>query len=163
MAAIDRPLSRVVAVSGATAEATPCALLEIARVSQHNNRAARITGMLLCAEGEFLHLLEGPAHEVEDLLARIEQDRRNRWLTVLSRERPFFRAFRDWSIGCAVLAGSPDAQALPPGLLFDPGWSAVKRRLPTDRRLEFYRLLERFCEVREGRRGGGEQPGRRAL
>ena len=152
MAAIDQRLARVVAVSAAAETMTPVMLAEIVRVSRHNNLTARLSGMLLCVEGEFLHLLEGAAGEVDDALTRIGGDGRNRWLTVLSRERPFFRAFKDWSVGCVHLDGLKDEHGLPEDLVFEPSWANVKRRLPMDRSLEFYRLLERFCEVEKGRR-----------
>ncbi len=149
MAAIDQRLSRVVAVSAAADNMTPSALAEIVRVSKHNNLTARVSGMLLCVEGEFLHLLEGAAGEVDDLLARIENDDRNRWFTVLSRERPFFRAFKGWSVGCAHLANLPEPDGLQADTVFEPTWANVRSRLPLDRSLEFYRLLERFCAVKE--------------
>jgi len=73
-------------------------LLEQARTS---NADAGITGMLIHAEGSFFQVLEGDAHRVESLVAKIKADPRHEKVTEIIREPIPRRAFGDWTMGYA--------------------------------------------------------------
>lgn len=139
----DQRLLRLVYVSAASPTLTRSDLIEMGETARRNNRELRLTGLLLHVDGEFFQVLEGPGGAVEDVFARICEDKRNEWVTPLLRERPFFRVFKTWSMGCFDLP----FEELPPDLFFRADWQEVQLRVNADRRHEFYRFLERFYRV----------------
>lgn len=139
----DQRLVRLVYVSAATAPLSRVDLIDMGETARRNNRAHRVTGMLLHVEGEFFQVLEGPAASVEEIFSRICEDPRNQWVTPLLRERPFFRVFRSWSMGCFDLP----FEKLPDDVFFKADWEQVRLRVKADHRQSFYRFLERFYEV----------------
>lgn len=71
---------------------------EIARLleaSRSRNRAAGITGSLLCNDGCFAQILEGPAEALDRLFAAICADPRHSHVTVLQHGPAATRAFPD--------------------------------------------------------------------
>ncbi len=139
----DQRLMRLVYVSVASRPMGRADLVEIGQTARRKNLANKITGLLLYVEGEFFQVIEGPADHVERLFGSIEQDPRNRWVTPLLRERPFFRIFKNWSMGCFDLP----FDELPRDLFFRADWEQVRLRVNGDRRHAFYRFLERFYEA----------------
>lgn len=67
--------------------------------SRHNNSRARLTGHLQCHCGYFFQVLEGPASEVDTLLARLQSDSRHSEMSILFRETTTQRNFANWSMG----------------------------------------------------------------
>lgn len=120
-------------------------MVELGDAARRNNNRLRVTGLLLHVEGEFFQVLEGPGGAVEEIFSRICEDDRNQWVTPLLRERPLFRVFKAWSMGCFDLP----FERLPEEVFFRADWEAVRIRVNSDRRQGFYRFLERFYEVNQ--------------
>lgn len=139
----DQRLMRLAYVSAASQPLSREDLVDIGETARRNNLARRITGLLLYVDGEFFQVLEGPCGQVEQLLSNISEDERNLWVTPLLRERPFFRIFKSWSMGCFDLPFDD----LPNDLFFKADWDQVRLRANADRRQAFYRFLERFYEA----------------
>ena len=66
--------------------------------SRKNNASLQIVGGLLFGDGCFLQCLEGEAHAVETLYAKIESDRRHSDVKVLSRQAITQQSFGAWSM-----------------------------------------------------------------
>lgn len=139
----DQRLTRLVYVSAASRRLGREELVKMGEEARRNNDRARVTGLLLYVDDEFFQVIEGPSDEVETLFDRIQRDARNRWVTPLLRERPFFRIFKHWSMGCFNLPFDD----LPKDLFFRADWDQVRLRVNADRRQSFYRFLERFYEA----------------
>ncbi len=84
--------------SRAVHEVTLNALLRKAR---QYNQSARLGGLLLFANGQFLQVLEGPEPALSDLYARIRADPRHYEVRTLSYGPITERAFPDWRMAFA--------------------------------------------------------------
>lgn len=73
-------------------------IFEIVSKAATKNRDREVTGMLAVAKGHFFQALEGPAEEIDALMAKIERDQRHHSLTVLSRRETIARLFPRWSM-----------------------------------------------------------------
>ena len=74
----------------------------IEAAASHNARHG-VTGALVRSDHCFAQLLEGPAAEVEALMARIEADRRHDHVRRLVDEPIVRRAFADWAMAMLEL------------------------------------------------------------
>jgi hypothetical protein len=80
----------------------------ILAVSRRNNRADRITGMLVYDGRRFLQLLEGETETVERTYARIRKDSRHRAVVSLSQKQVDSRIFGGWDMASQRVAlGEP--------------------------------------------------------
>jgi len=77
----------------------------IVEKSVRNNAVHGITGMLLCAGGSVMQVLEGEAADLAATFAVIERDARHRDVFVLTHEPVETRQFSNWSMGYAQLSG----------------------------------------------------------
>jgi len=68
---------------------------------QRNNERRHISGMLLSSDGHFLSILEGHAHDLENLWLRLQADRRHRDLIRIGDERCGHRWFPEWRMAYA--------------------------------------------------------------
>jgi hypothetical protein len=93
-----QPLVCLAYLSSATRLMDREALTELVEHSARNNAARQITGMLCYHDGSFLQFLEGPAEEVDTLLAVIARDRRHIDLIEMYRKPIAARTFADWSM-----------------------------------------------------------------
>jgi len=75
------------------------AIERILDVAQRNNPALSVTGYLLCNDGYFCQILEGPGASLNILLPRIKADTRHGDLKLLYREVLPRRNFANWSMG----------------------------------------------------------------
>ena len=74
-------------------------LLTILTDSRRNNRAARVTGILLYVHGRIIQVLEGEKDTIETLYQRIRADKRHTNVTRVL-DRPISqRLFSDWEMG----------------------------------------------------------------
>jgi hypothetical protein len=96
---------QIVYVSTAAQAFDDQALASLLDVSRRNNANDDVTGMLLYHEGSFFQVLEGKRQDVENVLARVEQDARHRMVTVLMEQEIEERAFGDWSMAYRPVAG----------------------------------------------------------
>lgn len=75
---------------------------EIVRVSQKNNAAIRVTGMLMYIEGNFLQVLEGEQEIVENLYHKIVKDSRHLGIKKILGGPIDKRSFPKWSMGMKI-------------------------------------------------------------
>ena len=102
----------LVYVSAATKLFDPATLAELLAVSQRNNAAADITGMLMYADGNILQTLEGEATAVDRLFSRIERDPRHNQLFKLYQRPIERRQFGRWSMALARPDSLGEAEGL---------------------------------------------------
>ena len=86
----------------------------IVEISQRNNSALAVTGLLLAHAGYFIQVLEGSHATISALVGRIALDPRHTDLKVLATAPISQRAFGRW----AMRAGRPPAETAVAG--FDP-------------------------------------------
>ncbi|TXI82975.1 MAG: BLUF domain-containing protein [Flavobacteriales bacterium] len=92
-------LIHLIYVSTATEELDDVELDRIMDSSVRRNTAARITGMLLYAGGNFMQVLEGPEADVDATMLRIAADPRHHGLVVIDRCAIDQRSFGAWHMG----------------------------------------------------------------
>ena len=85
--------------STATSRLGAAELDAILAVSQRNNRASNVTGLLCHIDGSFLQFLEGEEGSVRETFARITRDPRHRHILQVHDAEITARAFGDWSMG----------------------------------------------------------------
>ena len=71
-----------------------------------NNVRNGLTGMLLCADGNVLQVLEGEEDALHATFAKIERDSRHKDVFVLTQEPIEQRCFSQWSMGYRQLLQS---------------------------------------------------------
>lgn len=117
---------QIVYASSATEPVKESFLHGLLDVSRKNNDALGITGVLLCVNGSFLQVLEGPAENVESLYEQISFDRRHGAVVLLLKREVEERGFADWTMGYVnVKKGSADFEGLF-DLLRDKPFAALK-------------------------------------
>ena len=84
-------------------------LQKILATSRRNNARARVSGVLLFAEGSYIQVLEGPPDSVEKTYDRIKRDSRHHHMIELYRGSIARRNFPEWSMGYP--AASPSARS----------------------------------------------------
>lgn len=99
-------------------DALPRALADIVEVANFRNKAARITGILTCQDGQFIQLLEGSPSALDLLMIHLHFDERHEDIRVLARQRIQAQKALDWSM-IAPPADHPMGRELA-ALLADP-------------------------------------------
>lgn len=89
---------RMAYLSTAASPPSPAELESLIAVSQRNNAAEGITGLLCHHDGSFLQFLEGEDAAIERVYARITADRRHHSLLKLYRQHGKDRLFGDWTM-----------------------------------------------------------------
>jgi len=74
-------------------------MADILQTSRPANKSRNISGMLLCAKGGVLQVLEGEDAVVCELYRSIELDKRHNNIYLLSKTEAIERQFADWSMG----------------------------------------------------------------
>ena len=129
---------QLVYVSSAVHPLSKDELVQILRVSHRNNTAAGITGALLHAEGNLMHVLEGPPDAVDAVYNRVRRDSRHHGVLLLLETTVDERSFADWSIGFLSLEELPAEDRAAARSLYsltEPGPGAVRRLMGTFRKL----------------------------
>jgi hypothetical protein len=80
--------------------------------SRSYNATHQITGLLLCTEGQFLQLLEGPKAEVCALFASIKNDRRHRRVRLVRERTITSRHFPQWHMGVGYVSAAELAKVV---------------------------------------------------
>lgn len=110
-------LERMVYVSRALpAAAGMPEICRIIRAAHRNNGAQGVTGALVCLDGWFVQVLEGPHAGIEAIFARLRRDPRHAGIELRIRERSLCRLFPDQAM--ALRTGA----ALGAGLLAEFGY-----------------------------------------
>jgi hypothetical protein len=92
-------LVTLVYVSSAVKSFKDSEILDILRVSREANERKGITGLLLFKDGNFMQILEGDSHVVDDLHLKITKDPRHTEIITLLRWPIQTRNFSDWKMG----------------------------------------------------------------
>lgn len=92
-------LIHLIYVSTAQGELDDVDLDRIMDSSVRRNTAARVTGMLLYAGGNFMQVLEGEEADVDATMSRIAADARHHGLLVIDRRAIEQRSFGAWHMG----------------------------------------------------------------
>lgn len=113
----------------------------ILAVSQRNNAAAGLTGMLLYADEHFIQTLEGEEDVVDAAYERIQRDPRHRNVVVALREEIEERRFAAWTMGFTRL--SPEDTAAIPGFsdYLDPDSAVYANHKSLGRAGIFHRIF----------------------
>jgi predicted sulfurtransferase len=77
----------------------PDVIAEIHQTAKLLNKSRNITGMLLCANGGILQVLEGDEADVSRAYRSIESDRRHTDVFLISKGQVAHRDFSDWNMG----------------------------------------------------------------
>jgi hypothetical protein len=85
--------------SSATNPMTEQELVDLLIAARAKNTRLNVTGMLLYRGGNFLQVLEGERHVVEDLYQTIRRDPRHRQVEFFAARDIRERLFTDWSMG----------------------------------------------------------------
>lgn len=91
-------LVSVVYVSSAVNELTPEELVVMLPKIRRRNHERGITGLLLYRGGNFLQVIEGPPHAVDELLENLKKDRRHKGMIVMMRQPIQQREFGEWQM-----------------------------------------------------------------
>ena len=78
---------------------TPDVMADILQTSRRANKSHNISGMLLCAKGGVLQVLEGEDAVVSKLYRSIELDKRHNNIFLLSKTEVVERQFASWDMG----------------------------------------------------------------
>ena len=78
---------------------TPDVMADILQTSRRANKSHNISGMLLCAKGGVLQVLEGEDDVVSKLYRSIELDKRHNNIFLLSKTEVVERQFASWAMG----------------------------------------------------------------
>ncbi|MBC8070923.1 MAG: BLUF domain-containing protein [Deltaproteobacteria bacterium] len=84
----------------------------VARAQEHNARIG-VTGVLLALGEVFMQIIEGPAHQVDSLLARIGRDRRHCDVVIVRRQDVEQPLFAGWSMRLLELGEDARREAQP--------------------------------------------------
>ncbi|OUJ66100.1 BLUF domain-containing protein, partial [Hymenobacter crusticola] len=96
---LDERVKHVLYRSRATQAFTEEQISELLETSRAWNEQHGITGLLCYSDRQFVQLLEGKAHPVDLLYARIQRDPRHQQVTTLSTAQGAQRFFADWQMG----------------------------------------------------------------
>jgi hypothetical protein len=77
----------------------PDVMVDIHQTARRKNKLHDITGMLLCANGGILQVLEGEDADVSKTFRSIELDKRHNDVFVISKTKVIERQFATWDMG----------------------------------------------------------------
>lgn len=90
---------QIIYASAAKAKMSSLELEEILETARRNNSGKGISGMLVYHGGSFLQVLEGPAEDLENLIAKIKADPRHENIKLLFMDEIEEKEFEEWSMG----------------------------------------------------------------
>ena len=96
-------LARLVYVSDVARPMSGAEVEELVAHSDSNNKGTDVTGLLVCAGGHFLQLLEGDSGRISNLFARISRDPRHTEVQCLLHKQSRDRLFPEWGMQLAGL------------------------------------------------------------
>jgi hypothetical protein len=97
--------------------------VELGRIvheAMHTNRHAAVTGFLVCHDGWFVQVLEGPGQAVLDTFDRIGGDSRHKSVRRIAYEKASGRMFAEWDMCARRLSDGDEAILADGGARFDP-------------------------------------------
>ncbi len=113
----DREVAQILYVSVSTADVSSgLQMSDILAEARPANARDDITGVLTAVDGRFVQIIEGRAEALDDLLERLERDRRHADIRIRERRTVQDRMFGDWDMVSPRLA---PAEILQIGMLID--------------------------------------------
>jgi len=125
---IVTPIKSIVYVSTATKALTAYALEHLVRLARIRNESFQLSGALLCSERKFMQCLEGPAEQLDTVLASILADRRHKGVELLLEQTVSRRDFDGWAMAYSSIYSRNESQKLF-DLLSRPGEATPARAL----------------------------------
>jgi transcriptional regulator with XRE-family HTH domain len=121
-----RPLQRLIYHNAGSPEVAGTLKTVLADIQQElaaRNAAAAVTGLLLCRDGRFLHVLEGPRDSVQMMFGAISADARYSPPRLLQNCESPRRKFTDWAMCCGAFEADKQMLGAEPSIeeAFDPG------------------------------------------
>jgi adenylate cyclase len=102
-------MKRLTYISRFSRNLTSAEIEKIGKISQQNNQARNITGVLLCLGGMFFQILEGEAEDIDEIYTRILDDPRHTDILCLKSEiNVTERLFPKWSMQTIDLEQNTD-------------------------------------------------------
>ena len=96
-------------VSSSSVGVREAEIVKILEVSRDRNAKQNITGMLCYHDGNFLQFLEGERADIDDVLARIQKDKRHTGMLLMFDVPITERLFGNWSMALRHLQDIPTA------------------------------------------------------
>ncbi|MAI70081.1 MAG: hypothetical protein CMM01_04140 [Rhodopirellula sp.] len=127
-------LRRITYTSLASVTLDQRALLDLLHAARGYNKLDQITGVLIHDQGRFLQVIEGPISAIENLVQRLQSDRRHWQLKIHEDVFAETRLFSDWAMGLGELT-DPTLACLP-GFLNE-----------SDEQNRLFELVERLPEL----------------
>ncbi len=94
----SKNLHQIVYISSATERLDEKELAELIESSRKRNKARKITGLLMFAEGNIMGILEGPEDKLEHLMSRISVDDRHKNMQIIWSKPKHKRDFPDYQL-----------------------------------------------------------------
>jgi len=102
---METPIVQIIYASAASHKMDKTELEDILSHARQHNAANGISGMLIYHAGSFLQILEGEAHKLDPLVAKIQRDPRHSSFKLLLRAETKEREFPEWTMGFVDTTG----------------------------------------------------------
>ena len=127
-------LRRITYTSIASVTFSQRELLDLLHAARGFNKIDGITGLLMHHRGGFLQVIEGPINAIENLVQRLQRDRRHSQFEIHEDVLVETRLFPEWAMGLGELTD--------PKLAYLPGFLNE-----SDEQTRLFELVERLPEL----------------
>ena len=128
---------------------TPDVMADILQTSRRANKSHNISGMLLCAKGGVLQVLEGEDAVVSKLYRSIELDKRHNNIFLLSKTEVVERQFASWAMGFRRLTETEISRSTIAAEVFNADRDEIESRVKPGPALSMLVLFGQGIEVVE--------------
>ena len=128
---------------------TPDVMADILQTSRRANKSHNISGMLLCAKGGVLQVLEGEDAVVSKLYRSIELDKRHNNIFLLSKTEVVERQFASWAMGFRRLTETEISKSPIAAEVFNADRDEIESRVKPGPALSMLVLFGQGIEVVE--------------
>ena len=128
---------------------TPDVMADILQTSRRANKSHNISGMLLCAKGGVLQVLEGEDADVSKLYRSIELDKRHNNIFLLSKSEVIERQFASWDMGFRRLSETEISKSPIAAEVFNADKNEIETRVKPGPVLSMLVLFGQGIEVVE--------------
>ena len=128
---------------------TPDVMADILQTSRRANKSHNISGMLLCAKGGVLRVLEGEDAVVSKLYRSIELDKRHNNIFLLSKTEVVERQFASWDMGFRRLTETEISRSPIAAEVFNADRDEIESRVKPGPALSMLVLFGQGIEVVE--------------
>ena len=124
-------------------------MADILQTSRRANKSRNISGMLLCAKGGVLQVLEGEDADVSKLYRSIELDKRHNNIFLLSKSEVIERQFASWDMGFRRLSETEISKSPIAAEVFNADKNEIETRVKPGPVLSMLVLFGQGIEVVE--------------